>query len=226
MVPSLTLGLAYHAKVELSRAKTLHPTAQKLVDTVIEMLETTSYKNIKSENVLLRSGISRGPLYHHFANFDDLIETAQAQIYVGHISLVVNELIRIAKKTNDPYEAQMILRNFVINQAVTYSSNNYGQRIGIIYNATFVPSLKAKLINSQEELTQQWISVYQLFVAKGWADPAIDTRGVSILMQSTFIGRVLDELSDIHMEPQVWGEVLTVLIDSFFFRLVPRENVG
>ena len=41
-----------------------HPTAQKLVDTVIEMLKTTPYNGIKSENVLARSGISRGPLYH------------------------------------------------------------------------------------------------------------------------------------------------------------------
>ena len=52
----------------------LHPTAQKLVDTVIEMLQTTAYSNIKSENVLARSGITRGPLYHHFADFDDFTQ--------------------------------------------------------------------------------------------------------------------------------------------------------
>ena len=60
--------------MEFTEEPTLHPTAQKLVDTVIEMLQTTSYNNIKSENVLVRSGITRGPLYHHFADFDDLIE--------------------------------------------------------------------------------------------------------------------------------------------------------
>ena len=39
--------------------KALHPTAQKLVDTVKEMLKETPYNNIKSENVLFRSKISR-----------------------------------------------------------------------------------------------------------------------------------------------------------------------
>jgi AcrR family transcriptional regulator len=73
----------------------LHPTAQKLVDTVIEMLETTSYNNIKSENVLSRSGITRGPLYHHFEDFDDLIQTAQVQMYKRFVYEVTEQLLHV-----------------------------------------------------------------------------------------------------------------------------------
>ena len=84
----------------------LHPTAQKLVNTVIEMLRTTSYNNIKSESVLLKSGISRGPMYHHFANFEDLIETAQIQIYKEFASEAIQELVDAVNSIEDPFKAR------------------------------------------------------------------------------------------------------------------------
>jgi AcrR family transcriptional regulator len=140
----------------------LHPTAQKLVDTVIEMLQTTSYNNIKSENVLLRSGITRGPLYHHFADFDDLIETAQIQLYKSFVLEVISQLLKVIEATDDLEGARTELHAFVEARTVKISD-------------------------------------------------------VAILMQSTFIGRVLDGMSNVQMNPREWVKVLNTLFDRFFF---------
>ena len=195
----------------------LHPTAQKLVDTVIEMLQTTSYNNIKSENVLLRSGITRGPLYHHFADFDDLIEAAQIQLYKSFVLEVISQLLKVIEATDDLEGARTELHAFVKARTVKISDVVLRQRVGIIHNAASQPKLRKKLNQTQESMTQQWMKAYQICLEKGWADPTIDSRCVAILMQSAFIGRVLDGMSNVQMNPREWVKVLNTLFDRFFF---------
>jgi len=195
----------------------LHPTAQKLVDTVIEMLQTTAYSHIKSENVLARSGITRGPLYHHFADFDDLIQTAQIQLYKSFAFDVISQLVKVFEATDDLENARRELHSFVENRSRRITYTLLRQRVGIIHNAASMPNLREKLNNTQEALTQEWMKAYQICLDKGWADPTMDPRCVAILMQSSFIGRVLDEMSSVQMDVNEWVKVLSRLFDSFFF---------
>ena len=195
----------------------LHPTAQKLVDTVIEMLQTTAYSHIKSENVLARSGITRGPLYHHFADFDDLIQTAQIQLYKSFAFDVISQLVKVIEATDDLENARRELHSFVENRSRRITYTLLRQRVGIIHNAASMPNLREKLNNTQEALTQEWMKAYQICLDKGWADPTMDPRCVAILMQSSFIGRVLDEMSSVQMDVNEWVKVLSRLFDSFFF---------
>lgn len=203
--------------MDLSVEPPLHPTAQKLVNTVIEMLKTTSYNNIKSENVLLKSGISRGPMYHHFANFEDLIETAQIQIYKGFASEVIQELVNAVNSIDDPVKAREQFGKVLVAKSNLKIDNNLRLRVGIIHNAATVATLREKLSKTQESMTLEWIKAYELCVDKGWADPKIDARAVAILMQSTFIGRFIDNLSKEQMKPDLWLQALLRLFDSFFF---------
>jgi len=195
----------------------LHPTAQKLVNTVIEMLKTTSYNNIKSESVLLKSGISRGPMYHHFANFEDLIETAQIQIYKEFASEAIQELVNAVNSIEDPFKAREQFGKVFVVKSNLKSENDLRLRVGIIHNAASIKSLREKLSRTQESMTLEWIKAYNLCVDKGWADPKMDARAVAILMQSTFIGRVIDNLSKEQMDPALWLQALLRLFDSFFF---------
>ena len=140
--------------MEFVEEPTLHPTAQKLVDTVIEMLQTTSYNNIKSENVLVRSGITRGPLYHHFADFDDLIETAQSQIYKNFAFDLITQLVVAINASEDMEKARAKFYAFIEDRTVEISDNSLRQRIGIIHSAASQPSLHRRLSQIQEDVTQ------------------------------------------------------------------------
>lgn len=195
----------------------IHPTAQRLVDTVKEMLLDTAYNNIKSENVLLRSGISRGPLYHHFINFDELIQLAQTQIYQDYVGLLFGALMNASSALDDPLAAREEFANIIRRSQVGNSVSLHRQRVGIVHNAASTKSFSDKLGGTQESLTQQWIDIYQICVDKGWADPSLDPRTVAILMQSTFFGRVLDDISPSHMNMDAWIVTLIRLLDNFFF---------
>ncbi len=194
-----------------------HPTAQKLVDTVIEMLKTTPYNGIKSENVLARSGISRGPLYHHFVNFEDLIESAQTQIYLGSVTVWVTALASAIESSADADSAREQVRILVASESMKVSIQQLTQGIGIIHNASSIEQLHQRLGKTQEKLTQEWMKVYQLCIDKGWADSNIDSRAVAILIQAAFYGRILDNLSNVQMKSNDWIRALLRLFDGFFF---------
>jgi AcrR family transcriptional regulator len=204
----------------------LHPTAQNLVDTVKEMLINTPYNTIKSENVLLRSGISRGPLYHHFENFDALIEVAQTQIYQDYVSNLITELTITALALEDPLATREEFSKILQESEIGNTLAVRRLRVGLLHNAASNESFGGRLAVTQESLNLQWMRVYEIAVAKGWADPEIDGRAVAIMVQAVFFGRILDDLSPIHMNSKAWIATLTRLLDSFFFctALAKRMN--
>jgi len=203
--------------VDSVEVKPIHPTAQRLVDTVKEMMKDTAYNNIKSEAVLLRSGISRGPLYHHFTNFDELIQIAQTQIYQDYVGLLFGALMNASTSLEDPMATREEFANIIRKSQVGNSISLQRQRAGIVHNAASTKSFSAKLGVTQESLTQQWIKIYQICIDKGWADPSLDPRTVAILMQSIFFGQVLDDISPVHMDLDAWIVTLIRLLDNFFF---------
>ena len=109
------------------------------------------------------------------------------------------------------------LKEFINVRSEKIADNVLRQRIGIIHNAASHPALREKLFESQETLTQEWMKAYQICLDRGWADPTVDSRCVSILMQATFIGRVLDGMSNVQMDLEEWKKVLIRLFDTFFF---------
>ena len=58
-----------------------HPTKRLLVETVVSMLETKKPTEILAEEVLEVSGVSKGSMYHHFEDLQELVETAQLMRY-------------------------------------------------------------------------------------------------------------------------------------------------
>ena len=53
-----------------------HPTKTALIEATRELLETNARKDISTEQILNKSGISKGSLYHHFEDLEELVEAA------------------------------------------------------------------------------------------------------------------------------------------------------
>ena len=202
----------------------LHPTAQKLVDTVIGMLEETSYDNIKSENVLHRSGISRGPMYHHFENFEDLIETAQVQLYARYAGGVIVAIQEVVARQSDPWKARKEIGILVHLKTNLASKRVRWQCLGVLHNAASVKSFRFKLWETQEVINQEWIKTYEICLQRGWADPSRDPRVFAYMMQSFILGRVYDDIAPIKVEQEDWVQIGLRLLDVFLFETVKEQE--
>ena len=208
----------------LSDSHPLHPTAQKLVDTVVEMLEETSYNNIKSENVLARSGISRGPMYHHFENFDDLIETAQTQIYARYAGGVIIAIRSLIAEQMDPWLAREEIGVLIRIKANLSTNILRWQCLGVLHNAASVKNFRCKLWETQEAINQEWIKTYQICLERGWADPSKDPRVFAYMMQSIIMGRVYDDMAPIKIDQEDWVQMGFRLIDVFLFETIKKQK--
>lgn len=201
--------------VELHTLDRLHPTAQKLVDTVKEMLNDNAYNEIKSENVFARSGISRGSMYHHFSNFDELIQTAQWQLYQ---SFSIGMIAALEQATLDVDDIEVLRENLtlMINaSALERSLTLRRQCVGYFYNVSSVKSFRSRTLTSQEILNQRWIRLYQSCLDRGWADPLVDSRAFALMMQSMIVGRVIDDVSPVHVDLEAWVRIGILLVEKF-----------
>ena len=81
-----------------------HPTGIELVLTVNRLLDSKRSDQISTDEVLTESGISKGSLYHHFEDLQDLVETTLIYRYAKWIDLSIkrmSELLNTAKTAED-----------------------------------------------------------------------------------------------------------------------------
>ena len=62
-----------------------HPTKRLLVETVMSLLNTKTPDEVLADEVLEKSGVSKGSMYHHFEDLQELVETAQLARYAKWI---------------------------------------------------------------------------------------------------------------------------------------------
>ena len=201
-----------------------HATAQKFIDAVAEMLKTTSYDKIKSNSVLARSGLTRGPMYHHFKDFDDLIESAQLQIYKEFASGVADTYLNLVTNYSDPGEVRERMNDPIYRQVPGNTSVIRWQCIGALDKAASLTRFRKKFMKLHEEITLKWIKIYEISAEGGWADPSISPRAFAYMMEASTLGRIYDDISPIKLADDDWVEIGIQLIENFLLKFVPRSE--
>lgn len=105
----------------------MHPTRQKLLDVASELLESASPDEITVDMVLQRSGISKGSLYHHYRDFQDLIESALSNLFVYNVDQSIAALSAVVHGSPDKKTLLAGLRRVT---EVTQSSEMRNRRDG------------------------------------------------------------------------------------------------
>jgi len=186
-----------------------------LVDEVIEMMQENPYDTLKSEMVLERCGLSRGSLYHHFVDFQDLIETAQIQIYQRYATGISQALADLIASCADSEQLKIGFASFVNQVANEATIKSRLQLIGIVHNAHAIAEFRKKFFPVQEQINLSWIEMYRFCLDRGWADPTIESRAFAVLMQSTVFGRIMNNLSRDKLDLNLWVEFIPALFNKF-----------
>ena len=75
---------------------TTHPTSAALHRAAVDLLELYDEDDVTVEMVLTRAGASKGSLYHHYRDFDSLLDRAQATRFAASVDGTIAELGRAA----------------------------------------------------------------------------------------------------------------------------------
>jgi AcrR family transcriptional regulator len=201
----------------MSRAQGLHPTKQVLIDTVVKMMDSQNPSEINSDDVLERSGISKGSLYHHFEDFSELIEFALVARFASFVDQSINMLSQVSIHSKNKTDFVKGINAVTRATQAPERANLRAERVTAISTAMLNPRMKAKLGEEQERLTQALADLFRESIERGWGNPAFDARAVAVLVQAYTIGQIVDDFSPAHMQPEAWYSLIDALVNHVFF---------
>jgi len=196
--------------------KRIHPTKEKLIETMAELMNERALHEIQVDDVLRESNISKGSLYHHFENFEDLTEAALIARFSNSVDLSI-ELV--AGAVNEAKTAEEFLERIIYVTTVTQGRERAQFRlerarvIGLSINS---PKLAELLQTEQDRLTEAMTDVVREGQIKGWVSDKFDAKTIAVFMQAYTLGRVIDDVaSPMHsIKGDDWNEVINTAVKS------------
>lgn len=189
-----------------------HPTRERLIDTMVRLLDEKGAEHISVDEVLTTSGISKGSLYHHFEDFGDLVEVALIRRFVawGDTSVhamadaingastrdeMLESLAGLTRRTNSPELAPVRL-----------------ERIRAIGMTGANPRFAARLATEQKRLTDAFTDVVREAQHKGLIASTYSPDVIAVFIQAYTFGRVLDEISEEHVDTSQWNALIANVV--------------
>jgi len=201
-----------------------NPTKSLLIKTAVELIRKGSLESISSEQILRESGLSKGSLYHHFADFAELLEEAQVLIFGEDSMTMVATLHEYLVRETNGYRARERVRMMAVEQQFNLGKAAFRIHLAVTYLASARPRMQARLAQSQELQTKLWSEIYETCLARGWSSYVMDPRSVSIIVQSILLGQILDHNAPIPTSNESRIKAIDVVFDNLLFNQLMSQE--
>lgn len=190
-----------------------HPTKETLIRTVLELLETRSVDEINSDEVLEKSGISKGSMYHHFQDFSDLLEHAQVARFASYVDRSIDSIaeLLIIKNKADFLEGLRGVTKFTQSTALKEQRLH---RVTAISRAGVSERMRENLATEQARLTAALADLFREVINRGWGNPKLKPETLAVFIQAYTLGQIVNDYVDDQMDLDNWLWLIdTIMID-------------
>ena len=191
-----------------------HPTRQRLLTAVVDMMETTPPEDIHSEYVLQETGISRGSLYHHYEDFTELLEDAMLYRFSAGVEASTAAMENIVATARDKTEFFSLLEGVTRATQARKRADVRFDRARMLAMAQHNERFRLKLSEVQARLTDALTECIAQAQVKGWANPDVQARTLAVFIQAYTLGRLVDDVSATHMDDADWERLIAVVISQ------------
>ena len=195
-------------------AKSSHPTRDRLITTMVELLDGSDPEHITADQVLSASGISKGSLYHHFEDFEDLVEAALIARFSVNVDATIDALVQILATVNSKEELIGALREInVYNQAQDRSNFRLerARAAGLTYSS---PRFHDALGLEQQRLTEAFTDLFIEAQNKGWMSTNVDARAAAVFVQAYTVGRIVDDIAPEKVDQDAWMDLIMTVVEK------------
>ena len=197
-------------------ARTIHPTKEKLIETMISLMDEHALASILVDDVLRESNISKGSLYHHFENFDDLVEAALIARFAAGVDssiYLVSEAVNGAKSSEELLEKIVLVTSATQGRTRSKFRLERARVIGLSVNS---PKLLESLEREQYRLTTAMADIVREGQEKGWVSKAFDAKTIAVFIQAYTLGRVIDDVAgkEQQIDSNDWNNVVNTAIKA------------
>lgn len=195
-------------------AKSSHPTRDRLIATMMELLDGSDPEHITADQVLSASGVSKGSLYHHFEDFEDLLEASLVARFSVNVDANIDALALILA-TVDSRESLISSLRTLTQESQAQSRSNFrlerARAAALTYSS---PRFHAALGAEQQRLTDAFTDLFSEAQNKGWMSTSVDARAAAVFVQAYTVGRVVDDIAPVKVDPDAWIGLIMNVIDK------------
>ena len=183
---------------------------------MVSLMDDRALTSIQVDDVLRESNISKGSLYHHFENFDDLVEVTLIARFAAGVDLsieLVAGAVNGAKSAKELVEKIIEVTTFTQGRERAKFRMERARVIGLSVNS---PKLLNALEREQDRLTTAMADLVREGQEKGWVSKAFDAKTIAVYLQAYTLGRVVDDVAskDNKIDPQDWSNVVVAALKA------------
>jgi AcrR family transcriptional regulator len=193
-----------------------HATHRALIDSGVELAKEFGMYGFTVEQLLTKSGISKGSLYHHFEDFVDLVECVQVRIFTEYVELDSSAIQRALDAATDRDKFVNLISLITRTALQPQRSTSRIQRARIISATQGRERFATRIGHEQKLLNDQMKRVISVGQERGWIPPHFDAHALALFVQGYAFGLILNDVT----EERVGAEEMAVVIDSVIANLL------
>jgi AcrR family transcriptional regulator len=189
-------------------------TRNRLLLTTVEMLDEMTEKDVSAAEILRRTGIAKGSLYHFWPSIGELIEEAYLVRYSRFVEKsggVIRELLEKCDTKEQFFEGLAHVTE--ITQDPARKANRY-ERARILGMAEKNERFRKALGEVQQGLTDLFTEQFREVQERGWFNKSFDPRAAAVLIQAYTLGKIVDDVVDNQMDPIIWNALIGLIVDK------------
>jgi AcrR family transcriptional regulator len=194
---------------------TTHPTKTRLIETTAELLEKQFPQEIQVDEILEKSGISKGSLYHHFEDLGELLEAAQVFKYAAWVDRSIGLIVPVlssVKTREEIIEGLAVLTKYT--QSSEYRATRF-YRARTLANSEVSDRFRKALGIEQDRLTAALEDLVAEAKNKGLFKAHLDNRVIAVFIQSYTLGKIVDDIVPSPIFQETWdGFILEMLTNT------------
>ena len=186
-----------------------HPTKVHLTEAAATLIDELGSQGFTVEQLLEKSNISKGSLYHHFEDFHDVIMQAQVLRFARYVEEDIAALTNVLLASTS--REDMFGRLDQISRATHDAARSVrrADRIEILAGARHSEKMKNALGPTQSRLTGAIADLVREMKAKEFVSENLDPGSVAVFIQAYSLGLIVNDVSNEPIDLEEWHAMIS-----------------
>jgi len=195
---------------------TFHPTKRLLTETVVGLLATKKPNEILADEVLENSGVSKGSMYHHFEDLQELVETAQIYRYSQWIDASIEFLTNYVAKTRTQDELRNALRILTEQTQADARKSARAERAQALAACLQNPRMAKQMGAETQRLTDAIADVTEEVKNKGLFRSEVNSKVLATFIQAYTLGKLVNDYNPTGVAEGEWNDFIMNIVEHTF----------
>ena len=193
-----------------------HPTKRLLVETVINLLESKTPEEVLAEEVLDISGVSKGSMYHHFEDLQELVETAQIVRYSKWIDASIDFLTKNVATTQTKDDLREALRILTVVTQTDERKSARAERARALAACFDNPRMAKQMGVESQRMTDAITDVVEELKNKELLSADVNAKAAATWIQAYTLGKLVNDYNPTGVTEDEWVDFIMSIVESTF----------